>query len=166
MTTQDPHVSLGNLGRVLRSKNVLAGLMFMAIAVAGLWISRNYPVGTALRMGTGYMPRLLLWLLLLLGAVIMLQGAREADAQPPSPGRTWQSLRPIIFVSASIVAFALCIERLGLVLSIVVLVLVGSLAHRQLRFVETLLTGAVLLVLSLAVFIFGLDLTIPVWPDW
>ena len=45
--------------RILTRKNVLAGLMFIVIAAFGLWVSRNYPVGTALRMSTGYVPRLL-----------------------------------------------------------------------------------------------------------
>src|SRR2546430_2521167 len=50
--------------QVLTHKHVLAGLMFLGIAILGLWISRDYPVGTALRMGTGYVPRLLCWILL------------------------------------------------------------------------------------------------------
>ena len=49
----------------------------MAIAVLGLWLSRDYPIGTALRMGTGYVPRLLCWVLLALGACVLVQGLRE-----------------------------------------------------------------------------------------
>jgi len=45
--------------RVLARKNVLAGLMFIGVAALALWLSRNYPIGTALRMGTGCVPRLL-----------------------------------------------------------------------------------------------------------
>jgi hypothetical protein len=167
MTTQVPHVAPAErVRRIFARKNVRAGLMFIVIAILGLWISRNYPVGTALRMGTGYMPRLLLWCLFLLGAVIFLQGLRETDAPVERDGPAWERLRPIVFVTASVVTFALCIERLGLVVSILLLMFVGSLATRELRFVETLLTSVALIVLSLAVFILGLDLTIPVWPDW
>jgi hypothetical protein len=35
-----------------------------------------------------------------------------------------------------------------------------------LRVLETLAAAAVLIVLSWAIFILGLGLTIPVWPDW
>ena len=56
---------------------MLSGLLFIAIAAFGLWASRNYPVGTALRMGTGYVPRLLCWLLLGLGAIVLVQGLRQ-----------------------------------------------------------------------------------------
>ena len=67
---------------MLARKDVLAGLMFVGVALLGLWLSRNYPIGTALRMGTGYVPRLLCWILLGLGVVIVLvQGLREAAAR-------------------------------------------------------------------------------------
>ena len=59
---------------MLARKDVLAGLLFSGVAVFGLWLSRDYPIGTALRMGTGYVPRLLCWVLFGLGAIVLLQG--------------------------------------------------------------------------------------------
>ena len=152
--------------RMLARKNVLSGLMFIGVAVAALWISRDYPIGTALRMGTGYVPRLLCWILLGLGAVVLLQGVREAEAEQrlvtaaPSP---W---RPIIFVTGSLVIFGLTIEWLGLVVSILLLIGIGAVAARELRPLETLAAALVLIALSWAIFILGLGLTIPVWPEW
>ena len=143
--------------------DVLSGLLFIAIAVFGLWVSRNYPVGTALRMGTGYMPRLLCWLLLGLGVVIMLQGLREPAAPLRSTLAGW---RAVVSVTAGLVVFALCIERLGLVVSIVLLTGIGALATRALRPIETAIAAIALVVLSWSVFIVGLGLTIPVWPDF
>jgi hypothetical protein len=32
---------------MLQGKDVLAGLLFIAIAACGLWVSQAYPVGTA-----------------------------------------------------------------------------------------------------------------------
>ena len=60
--------------RMLARKDVLAGLLFIGVAVFGLWLSRDYPIGTAFRMGTGYVPRLLCWLLFGLGVVVLVQG--------------------------------------------------------------------------------------------
>ena len=57
---------------ILTRADVLSGLLFIAIAAFGLWLSRDYPVGTALRMGTGYMPRLLCWVLLGVSVVILI----------------------------------------------------------------------------------------------
>jgi putative tricarboxylic transport membrane protein len=148
---------------VLARTDVLAGLLFMAVAALGLVISHDYPVGTALRMGTGYVPRLLCWLLLGLGAAILAQGLR--DPLPPLRS-TLLAWRAVIAVTLGLIAFALSVERLGLVLAIVLLIGIGALATRALRPLETGIAAVVLIVLSWAVFIFGLGLTIPVWPDW
>jgi hypothetical protein len=149
---------------ILARKNVLAGLMFIAIAALGLWLSRDYPIGTALRMGTGYVPRLLCWILMGLGAAIVVQGLREKDAPPERI--SWPQLMPIVVVSTSLVAFALAIEQIGLVLSILLLVGIGAIAARDIKIWETLLAAVVLIALSWAIFILGLGLTIPVWPVW
>jgi hypothetical protein len=145
-------------------KNVLAGLMFIAIAALGLWVSRDYPIGTALRMGTGYVPRLLCWILMGLGAAILVQGLREKDTPPERT--SWRQLMPIAVVTTSLVAFALAIEQLGLVLSILLLIGIGAIAARDIKIWETLVAALVLIALGWVVFILGLGLTIPVWPVW
>jgi len=153
--------------RLLARKNVLAGLMFVGVGALGLWISRDYPIGTALRMGTGYIPRLLCWLLLGLGAVIFLQGLYESASTRQLPtGRGFAAWRPVIFVTLSLIAFALSLERLGLVIAILLLIGLGALAARDLKPVETFAAALVLILLSWAIFIMGLGLTIPVWPEW
>jgi putative tricarboxylic transport membrane protein len=157
--------------RMLQRKNVLSGLMFIAIAVIGLWVSRDYPIGTALRMNTGYVPRLLCWVLMGLGAIVLMQGLRETDPQESlrermSDDNMFARLRPVAIVTLSLVAFALSLETLGLVLSILVLVVIASFATRELKAWETLAAAAGLSVLTWAIFIAGLGLPIPVWPEW
>ena len=149
---------------ILARKNVLAGLMFIAIAALGLWVSRDYPVGTALRMGTGYVPRLLCWILMGLGTAVLIQGLREKHAPPERV--TLGQLLPVGIVTASLIAFALAIEQLGFVLSVLLLVGVGAGAARDIKIWETLAAAVVLVVLCWAIFILGLGLTIPVWPVW
>jgi putative tricarboxylic transport membrane protein len=148
--------------QLLTRKDVLAGALFMALAVAGLWVSRDYPIGTALRMGTGYVPRLLCWVLLALGSVVLLGGLRGGPAGPAA-SFAW---RPLLFVAGGLVLFGLAIERLGLVAAILLLVVTGALASRSLRPLETIVAALVLIALSWSIFIFGLGLTIRVWPEW
>jgi hypothetical protein len=52
------------------------------------------------------------------------------------------------------------------VLSILLLIGIGSLAARGIKPWEVLVTVAGLIVLSWAIFVAGLGLTIPVWPDF
>lgn len=152
--------------QVLARKDVLAGLLFVGVGLLGLWLSRDYPIGTALRMGTGYVPRLLCWTLLGLGGVVLVQGLREAQSPRLSSSGQVSAWRPVVFVTASLVIFGLSIERLGLVVSILLLIAVGAVAARGLRPLETLAAAVVLIVLSWGIFILGLGLTIPVWPEW
>src|SRR5436305_6368878 len=77
---------------MLARADVLSGLLFIAVAAFGLWASRNYPVGTALPMGTGYMPRLLCRLLLALGAMVLAQGLRQPAAPLRSSPQAWRAL--------------------------------------------------------------------------
>ena len=95
---------------MLRRKNVLSGLMFVAIAAIGLWVSRSYPIGTALRMGTGYVPRLLCWLLMGLGVIVLVQGLLETHPPEPARERTPEDgviaqLRPVVVVTLALIAF-------------------------------------------------------------
>jgi hypothetical protein len=151
--------------RRLARKDVLAGLMFMFVAAFGLWASRHYPVGTMLRMGTGYVPRLLCWVLLGLGIAIFVQGWREpaAGAGVIEKAEAWQ---PLVMVAAAFIAFGLTIERLGLVVSIALLIGIGGLANRELRLIETVIAAVVLIACAWLIFVVGLGLVIPVWPEW
>ncbi len=149
---------------LLTHKHVQSGLMFVGIAIFGLVVSHDYPIGTALRMGTGYVPRLLCWILLALGALILFQGVRSARVAPAEPA-PW-GWRALVFVTASLVVFGVAIERLGLVISILLIAGIGALATPALRPVETAIAALVLIALSWGIFIVGLGLTIPVWPEW
>ena len=148
---------------MLARADVLSGLLFIAIAAFGLWASRSYPVGTALRMGTGYMPRLLCWILLGLGVIVLAQGLRQKAEPLRTSAQAW---RAVMSVTLSLVAFGLSIERLGLVLAILLLIGLGALATNALRPLETAIAALGLIALSWSIFILGLGLTIPVWPEW
>jgi hypothetical protein len=149
--------------QMLARKDVLAGLMFTAVAVFGLWASRDYRIGTALSMSTGYVPRLLCWVLLILGVVITLNGLRARDERGAFAGA--QHWRALIFVPGSLLVFAFAMDRLGVVIATLLLVAVGSLAGREFRPLEVLGAGIVLVLLTLVIFIWGLELPIPVWPE-
>jgi hypothetical protein len=147
--------------RILGRKDVLAGLMFMAIAVLGLWLSRNYPIGTALRMGTGYVPRLLCWILLVLGGLVLIQGLRAKEISVEGPPLR---LRPLLLIPLALVAFALTIERLGIIAAGTLLILIGGLASSESRPLEVVATAAALVLFIWGIFVWALSLPIPVWP--
>lgn len=145
--------------RISSPKDFLAGLLFVGIALAGLYIGREYPVGLALRMGPGYIPRLLLMALLGLGLVIAIRGVTIEDAD--EGGWAW---RPLIVIPGAMLLFGLTIERFGLVIATLAVVLASSFAWSRFRITETLAVATGLALFAVAVFVWGLRLNIPVWP--
>ena len=147
------------MAKIPRPKDFYAGLLFVAFGVFAIIVARDYPLGTAARMGPGYFPRLLGILLIVLGAALSLTALRGRG--PPLPGWKW---RPVSVVLLSVVAFGLVLTHAGLVLSTIGLIAVASTASREFRFGESLLSGVLLAALSVGVFVIGLKLQLPIWP--
>jgi Tripartite tricarboxylate transporter TctB family len=140
-------------------RDFLAGLLFMVFGVAALVMSQSYAAGTAARMGPGYFPRALGLLLIVLGAVLSLRGFRTSSE--PQPEWHW---RPLGVVLLGVGLFSLTAQRLGLVLGALVLVLVSSAASPEFRWKEALVSGVIQGAATVAVFIYGLGIPLPVWP--
>ncbi|MFZ5783558.1 MAG: tripartite tricarboxylate transporter TctB family protein [Pseudomonadota bacterium] len=54
------------------SKDVLSGLMFIIFGMVALYFGQRLALGTAVRMGPGFVPRMLSFILLSLGGIIVL----------------------------------------------------------------------------------------------
>jgi len=145
---------------VVRSpKDLVAGLMFIAVGILAIVISSNYTLGTAARMGPGYFPRILGILVIVLGAIIALRSLRVAG--PPLPGWKW---RPVLVVLGSVITFGLVVNSLGLVVSTILLILMSSAASTEFRPKEAAISGVLLAALAVGVFVIGLKLQIGIWP--
>jgi hypothetical protein len=138
------------------SKDFLAGLMFLAFGVAALWFGRHLAVGTAVRMGPGYVPRALSFILLGLGGVICVLALNGSE---PVEAPRW---KPITLVTIGIVCFALLFERAGMLPALVALVAISSLAGEEFKLVEVIGNMVVLTILCIIVFKVGLGMNISV----
>ena len=58
------------MGRALTSKDFLAGNLYMAFGLLGLWLGRTLETGSANAMEAGYFPRLVCGLLIVIGAAL------------------------------------------------------------------------------------------------
>jgi hypothetical protein len=143
------------------NQDVAAGLMFAGFGVAGLWFGRELPVGAALRMGPGYMPRLLCYGLLLLGIVIAIKGAIVAGERI----ERWH-WRPLAIVSIAVLAFSLLLEPAGLVVATAAIVIIGAFGGPQFRLVEALALAAGLAIAAVVLFVTALQLPLPIWPPF
>jgi uncharacterized membrane protein len=141
---------------ILNNKDVWAGLMLIGVGAAAMFFARNYPFGTALRMGPGYFPMLLGGLLILFGLAILASGLRS----PQKIAGSW-SLRALVVLPLSLVLFGVLMERGGFVPAMIVLIFGSATATTEFRFVEALLFSLALTALCVAVFVWGLGLPYP-----
>ncbi|HLT26950.1 MAG TPA: tripartite tricarboxylate transporter TctB family protein [Zeimonas sp.] len=147
--------------RIRNHRDFWSGVLFLVLGSAFAVFSSAYQLGTPARMGPGFFPMMLGVLLALLGvATIWMSTARTN----PETGVERIGWRPLIVILGSVALFALLLPRLGMVVSVAVLIGLSAIASHEFRWKETLLEIVVLLVLSWLVFVKGLELQFPVWP--
>lgn len=192
----------------LNTKDLIAGGIFVLVAVTALWLNQEHTLGSARRMGPGYMPMLAFFLLGGLGVAVFVAGLfsgpdpldkwtrLEMLAVPLGVAAFflayfaseatglftgWKSLgwgalagclalslapgwRPVGLTHAGLAVFGLMLEDLGLIAAIVGAVAVASLADTQHRVTGVIGMIIFLCVLCYLVFIYYLDIRVPVWP--
>ena len=141
----------------LLSKDFLSGVMFIAFGLTALWFGRHLQMGTTVRMGPGYVPHMLAYIMLGLGFIIAVVALYVGGEKVEAP--KW---RPITMVTIGIVVFALLFETTGMFPSLVALVLIASLGGDEFKLVEVIGNIIVLTILCILVFKVGLQMNISV----
>jgi hypothetical protein len=196
----------------LNTKDILSAALLIGFALIGLWLNQDHNMGTARRMGPGYMPFLGFVILLGLGSLVLLFGLFNGPdplAKWTSqevifliggavvgtaagmiaarvggwPSASWNALgigmfvgclvpavikswRPLFLISAAFALFGLVLEPLGLMLAITLSVVLASFADETHKPAGVAGLVLFLCVLCYAVFIYELDIRVPVWPQF
>lgn len=141
----------------LLTKDFLSGLMFISFGLIALYFGQKLAVGTTVRMGPGWVPHALSYVLLALGSLIsviaLLVGSEPTEAPK------W---KPVTMVTIGIVCFALLFESAGLLPALVVLILISSLGGEEFKLTEVLLNMIVLTIMCVIVFKVGLSMNISI----
>ncbi len=80
--------------KIINGKDFWAGLMFIAFGMGFMIVSRNYPMGSALRMGPAYFPTVLGGLMAVLGAIVLF---RSFVSKIETPLRVIE-FRPVLLI--------------------------------------------------------------------
>jgi putative tricarboxylic transport membrane protein len=144
-----------------RNKDFLSGCLLIAVGLFFAYVGRNYAFGTPSRMGPGFMPICLSFLLAVLGVTLSIRSFGEAG------GRFEQlaGFRPLLVVLAGVVVFSYMLDPAGLVLSSFVLVLIVCCADRPIRPVETVALAAGLTLGVVLLFVTALGVPFELWPQ-
>lgn len=148
--------------------DLLAGGTFITLGLAFAIGGSRYEMGSALKMGPGYVPVVLGGILSFLGAVIAVQAFRGGD---PHVRETEDERGPVPWVRggllvAAIVFFGATIEGLGLAPALFVTTFIAALAGHRTSVLKALAIAVGLTVLSLGIFVGLLQLRLPLFGDW
>ena len=139
----------------LFSKDLWSGLMFAGFGVLALVMGSNLAMGTAIRMGPGYVPRMLSYILIGLGIAIIVRAVI-------APGDAIERLRwkPTTMITIGVLVFAMLFERAGLAPALVCLIFLAALGGQEFKLVETIVACMVLIALCIVIFKLGLGMNI------
>lgn len=145
--------------RIRNFNEVLTGIFLVLVALLGFYLSWPLSSSTEVGLGPGFVPKMFALLLLAFGAVMIVHGFLEAgEASEP-----WH-LRPLALTLGSIAFFAATIDRMGLVVALTGLVLIGCLANRGTTFYEALALAFGSVVVAVLLFVKALGLSMRIWP--
>lgn len=140
------------------SKDFLSGLLFIVFGAGALYFGRNLAMGTAVRMGPGFVPHMLAYIMIGLGlliAVVALVTANAEQVEKPN----W---KPIVLVTIGIVVFALLFERLGMFPALAALILIASYGGEEFNIWEVIGNIVVLTAMCVVVFKIGLGMNVSI----
>jgi hypothetical protein len=143
-------------------KDILAGAIFIVLGGAFATGSLAYDIGSPLNMGPAFYPLILGIVLVGLGVLVVVKGFVAGEGE--EIGQI--DLRAIILVTASLLFFGLTLRGLGVVGALFGSSLLAAFARSATSVREALLIAVGLTALSVAVFVYALQLRLPLFGSW
>jgi hypothetical protein len=144
------------------TKELVSGGLFVAFGTYFATESLNYEIGTAFRMGPGFMPLLLGGVLVALGAAVAISGLGKPDKEPLAP----PSWRAIVLVLGTILFFGATIRGLGFVPVVLISAFATAMASRNNSPIFAGMLAIVLCVMCTLIFVIGLGFSVPLVGPW
>jgi drug/metabolite transporter (DMT)-like permease len=150
--------------KIKSQKDFWSGLMFVVAGLGFAAGATNYSFGSSARPGPGYFPFGLGILLAILGALVLFK-ALTLEVEGGDKIGKW-AWKPLIMVTATVAIFGWTLPHIGMVIALPILVIVAALAGDEFHWKDALINSVVLTVGSWLIFIYGLNLVIPLWPSF
>lgn len=144
--------------RIRNQEDFWAGVMFIGFGLLAVIISRDYPMGTAMRMGPGYFPTYLGVIMMVFGAIVAAMSFK-LEARKLTPF-AW---KPAIMLGLAFVVFGWGIDHIGFVPSLFAVIVLSAAGGATFKWGEVLLLSVVLIVGAVGIFIYGIDLPYPLF---
>ena len=112
--------------KIKSQKDFWSGLMFVAVGLGFAWGATSYSFGSSARPGPAYFPFGLGILMAIMGALVWFASITvETEDGDPIGSIAW---KPLIIITASVVMFGFILPKLGMIISLPLLIIVSALA--------------------------------------
>lgn len=142
-------------------KDFWTGIIFLIIGLAAVIIGRDYPMGTAGRMGPAYFPTILGGLLALIGLVAVIRSF-FSDGEPIGKF----AIKETILVVIGVLLFGFLIRGAGLVPAIFSIIMFSAYASSRFKWMHALALATGMTLFSVLVFVKLLGLPIAIFGPW
>ncbi len=150
--------------KIKNPQDFWCGILFIALGGLAIYLSRDYEMGSALRMGPGYFPTWLGGILMGFGVIIGSLAFRIEGEENQGLGLGEWSWRPWLVLTATLSLFAVLMEvEFGFVPSLIVLIIGCALAHKDVHWRETILLSLCVTAGAIAIFSYGLGMPYPLF---
>lgn len=142
-------------------KDFWTGVVYIGFGSAAIVMSRDFDMGTAVKMGPAYFPTILSGLLIAIGAISLVRSFFRKG----TPVGAF-ALKGLLLVISSTLIFGLIVRGAGLIIALPVLVVISAYASAGFRWHYSLALAAGLTVFCILIFRQGLGVPLPILGSW
>jgi hypothetical protein len=143
------------------AKDFWTGLIYLFVGAGAFIISRDYGMGTAVKMGPAYFPTILSLLLMGIGILSVLRSFLKSGS--PIGVVAWKGL---VLIVASTLLFGMIVRGAGLLLALPLLVIGSALASARFSWKTSLAEAVGITVFCIVIFLKGLGVPLPILGSW
>jgi hypothetical protein len=143
------------------AKDFWTGLIYLFVGSGALIISRDYDMGTAVKMGPAYFPTILSVVLMVIGIISVLRSFFKSGS--PIGVVAWKGL---VLIAASTLLFGVIVRGAGVIIALPLLVIVSALASTRFSWKTSLIEAVGITAFCIVVFLKGLGVPLPILGSW
>jgi len=143
------------------AKDFWTGIIYIFVGSAALILSRDYDMGTAVKMGPAYFPTILSILLMVIGTVSVLRSFLKSGS--PVGVVAWKGL---VLILVSTLLSGMIVRGAGLIIALPLLVILSASASARFSWKTSLAEAAGITVFCIVIFLKGLGVPLPILGSW
>ncbi len=142
-------------------KDFWTGFIYILVGLAALIISRDYDMGTAVKMGPAYFPTILSVLLMIIGIISIVRSFVKSGS--PIGVIAWRGL---VLIVASTLLFGMIVRGAGVIIALPLLVIVSACASIRFSWKTSLVEAVGITIFCILIFLKGLGVPLPILGSW